>query len=45
VLCNIFSEFDIPLKLVKLIKMCLNEICSKVHIGKNLSDAFLFRLV
>jgi len=23
--------------------MCINEICSKVHIGKNLSDAFPFQ--
>jgi len=25
---------------IRLIKVCLNETCSKVHIGKNLSDAF-----
>jgi hypothetical protein len=23
-----------------LIKMCLNETCNKIHIGKHLSDAF-----
>jgi hypothetical protein len=28
------------MKLVRLIKMCLNEIYSKVHIGKHLSDSF-----
>jgi hypothetical protein len=28
------------MKLVRLIKMCLNETCSKVHIGKHLSDSF-----
>jgi len=28
------------MKLVRLIKMCLNETYSKVCIGKNLSDAF-----
>jgi hypothetical protein len=28
------------MKLVKLIKMCLNETYSKVHIGKHLSDNF-----
>jgi hypothetical protein len=28
------------MKLVKLIKMCLNETHSKVHIGKHLSDRF-----
>jgi len=27
-------------KLVRPIKMCLNETYSEVHIGKNLSDAF-----
>jgi len=37
---NILNEFGIPMKLVRLIKMCLNETYSKVHIGKNLSDAF-----
>jgi hypothetical protein len=33
-----FSELGVPKKLVKLIKMCLNETCSKVRIGKLLSD-------
>jgi sorting nexin-29 len=28
------------MKLVRLIKTCLNETCSKVHIGKDLSDSF-----
>jgi hypothetical protein len=28
------------MKLVKLIIMCLNEIYSKVHIGKHLSNSF-----
>jgi hypothetical protein len=28
------------MKLVKLIKMCLNETYSKVHISKHLSDSF-----
>jgi hypothetical protein len=40
VLYNILIEFGIPMKLVKLIKMCLNETRSKVCIGKNLADAF-----
>jgi hypothetical protein len=40
VLYNIMLEFDIPKKLVRLIKMCLNEIYSKVHVGKLLSDIF-----
>jgi hypothetical protein len=38
VLYSILIEFGIPTKLVRLIKMCLNETCSKVHIGKHLSD-------
>jgi hypothetical protein len=40
VLYNIFIEFVIPMKPVRLIKMCLNETYSNVHTGKNLSDAF-----
>jgi hypothetical protein len=35
VLYNIVS-----MKLVMLIKLCLNEVCSKVHIGKHLSESF-----
>jgi hypothetical protein len=38
VLYNILIEFGIPMKLVRLIKMCLNETYSKVRIGKHLSD-------
>jgi hypothetical protein len=40
VLYNILIEFGVPMKLVKLIKMCLNETYSKVRIGKHLSDNF-----
>jgi hypothetical protein len=40
VLYNILLEFGITKKLVRLIKMCLNETCSKVRIGKLLSDKF-----
>jgi hypothetical protein len=40
VLYSILLEFDIPKKLVKLIKMCLNETYNEVHIGKLLSDKF-----
>jgi hypothetical protein len=28
------------MKLVRVIKMCLNETYSEVHIGKHLSDSF-----
>jgi hypothetical protein len=40
VLYNILIEFGIPKKLVRLIKMCLNETYSKVRVGKLLSDKF-----
>jgi hypothetical protein len=40
VLYNILIEFGIPMILVRLIKMCLNETYSKVRIGKHLSDNF-----
>jgi hypothetical protein len=40
VLYNILTEFGVPMKLVKPIKMCLNEMYSKVRIGKYLSDNF-----
>jgi hypothetical protein len=40
VLYNIQLEFNIPKKLVRLIKMCLNKTYSKVRIGKLLSDKF-----
>ena len=37
---NIIIQFGIPKKLVRLIKMCLNEIYSKIHVGKHLSHKF-----
>jgi hypothetical protein len=40
VLYNILIEFGIPLKLVRLIKLCLNETYSRVRVGKHLSDRF-----
>jgi hypothetical protein len=40
VLYNILIEFGIPMKLVRSIKMCLNETHSKVYIGKHFSDSF-----
>jgi hypothetical protein len=43
VLYSILLEFGIPKKLVRLIKMCLNEICGKVCVGKPLINS-LFRV-
>jgi hypothetical protein len=40
VLYNILLEFGIPMKLLRLIKMCLNETYSRVLVGKHLSDMF-----
>jgi len=39
-LYNILIELGIPMKLVRLIKMCLNETYSRVRVGKRLSDGF-----
>ena len=43
VLYNILIEFGIPMKLVKIIKMCLDETYNRVWVGKNLSDMFPIR--
>jgi hypothetical protein len=40
VLYSILIECDMPMELVRLIKMCLNETCCEVHIAKHLSDMF-----
>jgi len=40
VLYNVLIEFGIPMKLVRLIKMCLTEMYSRVWVGKNLSHIF-----
>jgi hypothetical protein len=40
VLYNILIDFGIPKKLVRLIKMFLNETYSKVRVGELLSDTF-----
>ena len=40
VLYNILIKFDIPMKQVRLIKMCLTETFSRVQVGQNLSDMF-----
>ena len=43
VLCNILIEFGTPMKLVRLVKVCLTETYSRVRVRKNLSDTFPIR--
>jgi hypothetical protein len=40
VLYNILIKFLVPMKIVRLLKMCLNETYSKVRVARHLSDAF-----
>jgi hypothetical protein len=40
VLYSILIEFGAPMKLIRLIKICLNETYSEVRIGKYLSGTF-----
>jgi len=42
-LYNILIEFGIPVEMVRLIKMYLNETHSRVRVGKHLSDMFPIR--
>jgi hypothetical protein len=44
VLYNTLLELGTPKKLVRIIKMCLNETYSKVRIGKIFLINFLFRM-
>jgi hypothetical protein len=39
-LFNIFIHFGVPIKLVRLTEMFLNEVYNKVCVGKYLSDMF-----
>jgi len=43
VLYNILIKFGIPMKLVRLIKLCLTEMYNIVRVGKNLYDLFPIR--
>jgi len=43
VLYKILIEFGIPRRLIRLIKMSLTEIYSRVRVGKNVSDRFPIR--
>ena len=40
---NILIYFGIPMEVVMLTKMCLTEMCSRIWVGKNLSDMFPIR--
>jgi hypothetical protein len=40
VLYSVLIEFGVSIKLVRLIKMCLNKTYSKIYITENLSDKF-----
>jgi len=40
VLYNILIEFGIPMKVVRVVKMCLNETCWSVWVGKHFSEKF-----
>jgi hypothetical protein len=44
ILYNVILECGIPRKLVGLIKMCLNETYSTVHLAKICLRCFLFRM-
>jgi hypothetical protein len=41
VLHNILTDFGVFLKVVRLIKMCINETYSRVRVGKHLSEALV----
>ena len=45
ILYNILIEFGIPVELVRLIKMCLNETCSIVQGANICLTCFLLRMV
>jgi len=40
---NILIDFGIPMKLVRRMKLYLNETCSIVRVGKHLSNIFPVR--
>jgi len=42
-LYSILIEFGVPIKLVRLIKLCLTEKYSIVRVGKNLCEMFPIR--
>jgi hypothetical protein len=44
-LYNILIEFDIPMNVVRLLKMCFSETCNIGNIGKHLYDTFPTQIV
>jgi hypothetical protein len=42
-LYSILIEFQVPMKLARLLKICLNQMYSRVHISKHLSGKFPVR--
>ena len=42
---NILIQFAIHIKLLRLIKMCLTEMYSRVRVGKNFLTCFLLGMV
>jgi hypothetical protein len=45
ILYNVLKKFRVPMKLVRLIKMCLNETYSKVRIGNICLIVFLSKML
>ena len=45
ILYNILIKFGIHMKLIRLMKMCLTETCSRYQLEKNLSDMFPIKMV
>jgi len=43
-LYNILTEFGIPRKQVRLLKMCLKETSGRVRVGNHLSDMFPIKI-
>ena len=39
----VLIKFGVTMKLIRLIKMCVNETCSRVQVGKQLSDMFCIK--
>ena len=44
-MCDIPFESGVPMKLVRLIKICPNATYCRVGVGKHVSDMFVLRMV